>query len=254
VTGQHDTETVLLTVEILLGEVSIRHRIAHQNNGIALVDNLDRLVVASNDGEDVVIHHKIGGTGLMALRHSHNRGAIELTIVAHVVQLVLSTLALDALTESADSLLGANDGGGLAASSSLNVGDELKQLVLVISASSGEVRHAAKLISGSALPKIVNIIQHLLTEGVSDLLDKHIEVNTTGQNAIELLINAHGLHGRGDRGLAHAAEALTTDSLSAIGNLRNDEQLAVLNEEQVLVAFGNIAEVNESVEIFILFC
>ena len=124
-TGKNDTHAVFLTVEILLSEVGIRGRVAHENNRIALVNNLNGLVVTGDNGEDIVLQDKIGRADLMTLRGYNNGSSVELTSVTEVVKVRLETFALNRGDEVADSLLSANDCGRLAARSSLNMGDEV---------------------------------------------------------------------------------------------------------------------------------
>ena len=63
----------------------------HQNNGVALVHALDGLVIASNNGQDIVIQSKLGRTNLVTLRGNHDRSSVELAIVAQVVDCLLYT-------------------------------------------------------------------------------------------------------------------------------------------------------------------
>nr|DAG45563.1 MAG TPA: hypothetical protein [Bacteriophage sp.] len=47
---------------------------------------------------------------------------------------------------------------------------------------------------------------------------------------------------------------MPTDTLSAVSGLSHHEQVVVLNDEQVLIALVDVAEVNHCIEKFILVC
>ena len=187
----------------------------------------------------------------MTLGNSNHGGAVELAGVTHVVQVFLSTIGHDSVLQVAQSLLGADDGSSLAASSSFDMSNQVEQLVLVVSASFGEVSNTTHLLGGSASPQSVNIVQQVLTEGLSNLVDEVVEVNTTGQHTVQFLINLDHLQRSGDRGLGASAQSLTTDTLSTVSSLSHDEQVVIFDNEQVLVALSNIAEVDHSVEEFV---
>ena len=183
----------------------------------------------------------------MTLRHGHHVGAIEPASVTDVVQGLLSDVAEGSDVQLADGLLGAHDSGSLAIGSGLHMSDQVEQGILIIG--TGHGIHVAAQISGGGIgPQGVGILQSLLLEGLGNLADEVVEVNLTGQNAVQLLINPHSLEGSGDGDLAGAAQALTADTLSAIGSIGHDEQVAVLNHKDVLVAQSHVAEVNQSVE------
>ena len=86
----------------------------------------------------------------MALRQGNDVGAVELAVEAHIVQIVLGTIALNGRGKVTQSGLGADNGRRLAASSSLNMLNQLKQLGLIIGTGSGEVLDAAEIGRGRA--------------------------------------------------------------------------------------------------------
>ena len=80
-TSQHQPETILLSIEILLRKVRVLSRVAHQHSGIAFVDKLDRLVLAGDNGQHVVVKDELGGIDLVALRGRNNGSTVELAVV-----------------------------------------------------------------------------------------------------------------------------------------------------------------------------
>ena len=56
------------------------------------------------------------------------------------------------------------------------------------------------------------------------------------------------MHGGLDRSLGHAAEALTTNALSARSDSVDNEQIGIFHNEHILVAKSDIAKVHELVE------
>ena len=187
----------------------------------------------------------------MTLRERNDRIAIELTIVTHGVKVALGLDALDGRSQIAQSLLSAEDSSGLTTSSGLGMRDHIEQSVFVVSAGGREKYSATKVIGGSSAPQAIDIVEQLLTEGLRDLLDEDVEVDLTGQDAVEFLIDANHLERGRDRGLRDPAETLTTNRLSAVSSLRNDEQIAVFDRKDIAVAQSDIPEVDQSIEILI---
>lgn len=115
----------------------------------------------------------------MTLRSHDNRSAVELAVVAKVVQVTLGVSTLNGRSQITDSLLGADDSCGLAIGSSLNMSNQVKQLFLVIRTRSREVSNTAEVVGSSSAPQGVDIVQKLLTEGLGNLADERVEINTT---------------------------------------------------------------------------
>ena len=115
----------------------------------------------------------------MTLRSHDNRSAVELAVVAKVVQVTLGVRTLNGRSQITDSLLGADDSCGLAIGSSLNMSNQVKQLFLVIRTRSREVSNTAEVVGSSSAPQGVDIVQKLLTEGLGNLADERVEINTT---------------------------------------------------------------------------
>lgn len=67
-----------------MSQVAVLHGIAHQNQGVTLTNYLDGLVVASDDGQDIIIHLELGGAQLVALRSSNDVGAEELADILYI--------------------------------------------------------------------------------------------------------------------------------------------------------------------------
>ena len=187
----------------------------------------------------------------MTLRSHDNRSTVELAVVAKVVQVALGIRTLNGRSQITDSLLGANNSCRLAIGSSLNMGNQVKQLFLVIRTRSREVSNTAKVVGSSSAPQGVDIVQKLLTERLSNLADERVEINTTRKDAVELFVNLHNLQRGRNRNFADATQTLTANALRTICSFRHDKEIAVFNLEKVLVAFGNIAEINQSIEILI---
>ena len=78
--GGHNAQTGLLSVEILLSQVSIVDGVAHDDQRIALGDELDRTLIGSNDSQHVIRHNEVSGVDLVPLRNSDNRIPIELAV------------------------------------------------------------------------------------------------------------------------------------------------------------------------------
>src|SRR5699024_8635197 len=105
--------------------------------------------------------------------------------------------------------------------SSLNMSDQVKQCILVVCTGSREVSSATEIVGSSSAPQSINIVQQLLAERLSNLVDEVVEVNLTGQNTVQFLINTHNLEGSGNRGLADPAQSLTTNTLSTVSSIGN---------------------------------
>ena len=89
----------------------------------------------------------------MALRSHDNRSTVELAVVAKVVQVALGIRALNGRSQIADSLLGADNSCGLAVGSSLNMGNQVKQLFLIIRACGREVSNTTEVVRSSGAPQ-----------------------------------------------------------------------------------------------------
>ena len=131
------------------------------------------------------------------------------------------------------------------------MGNQVKQLFLIIRACGREVSNTTEVVSSSGAPQGVDIVQKLLTERLGNLADKRVEINTTRKDAVELFVNFHNLQRGRNGNFADAAQTLTANALRAICSLGHDKEIAVFNLENVLVTLGDIAEINQSVEILI---
>ena len=80
IASQNKASASTNAVEVLLGQISILDRIAHNNQGIALVDELDRTLVGSNNRQHVVIEHEFGSAELVTLGQSDAVSSVELAI------------------------------------------------------------------------------------------------------------------------------------------------------------------------------
>ena len=120
----------------------------------------------------------------MALGSDDHRRAVELPVIAHVVQVALGLGALDRGSQVPNGFLGADDGSGLAVGGGLDVRNQLQELILVIGPGGREVGSAAKVIGGSGAPQSVNIVQQLLAEGLGHLVDEGVEVHTASPNRL----------------------------------------------------------------------
>ena len=78
-----------------------------------------------------------------------------------------------------------------------------------------------------------------------------VKVYTTSQHTVELFVDTNHLHRGWDGYFGGTAQSLTSDTLSTVCGVVNDEQVAVLDDKDILVALGEISEVNKSVEEFI---
>lgn len=154
----------------------------------------------------------------MTLRERNNGRAIEVGIVALVIEVFLAIVALDGRSKIADSLLGAYEGSGLATSGSLNMSDEVKESVLVIGAGSVDIIRRTELGGGGSAPQSIDLIIDLLTEGLRNLADKSVEVNAAGKDAVELFVNLNSLQGGGNGNFGLTSDALTTDALGALSS------------------------------------
>ena len=189
-----------------------------------------------------------GQTGFEALRDSNAGSTIELAIVTPVVELLFRTVALDGLDQITQSGLGADDGSLLTAGSGLDHLDELQERGGAVAASGRVKVLTTKLSLGSIHPQSVDVTKNLLRKGIRHIGDHLIEINATGQNTIQLLVNTHIVHTSRNGSLSHARQTLAPNRLSAISTNSNGIQIAILHSEHGLVALGHIAEVNKAVE------
>ena len=252
-TGKNDAETPLLSNKVFLSKVSIVGRITGDNESVALINDLDRLVVTSDNGQNIVVHNELGAANLVALRNSDARSAVEGAVVAHSMKLVLSGVALNGFLEVSKSLLGANNSGSLATGSSLNMGDEGQKSVLVIRTGDREVNNSAHLLGSSRNPEVVDIIEKSLLNRLRNASNKLVEVYATRKNAVEFLIDSDALSGGSDSGLSAAAESLSTDTLSTVRNVGHLKENGIFDNEYILVTFSDVTEFYECIEKFILF-
>ena len=79
--GNQETHAVLLAVQVLLGQIHVVERIAHMHKAFALAYNLDGLLIAGDDGQDVVIHQEAGAANGMTLRDGNARGSKPFSVV-----------------------------------------------------------------------------------------------------------------------------------------------------------------------------
>ena len=82
VAGQDDAAAIALTIQVLLGQILILQRIAGDHDRVALADNLQGLLFASDHGDDLVAEQEVVGANLVALRQSEDGGTIELAIIS----------------------------------------------------------------------------------------------------------------------------------------------------------------------------
>lgn len=81
VAGSHDASAPSVGVHIFLRQVGIGGGIVHDDQRIALIDELDRLLVARDDGDNIVRESELSGASLVELRRYENRGAVELSVI-----------------------------------------------------------------------------------------------------------------------------------------------------------------------------
>ena len=133
------------------------------------------------------------------------------------------------------------------------MGDQLKQLVLIVSAG-GEVSVAAEIGRARIAPQSINVVQQLLAEGLGNLRNETVEVHLTRQHTVQLFVDLNHLELGVDGRFGHAAQTLTANRLSAVRSVSHvEQQVAIFDLEQILVAQRDIAEVHQRVEIFILY-
>ena len=252
-TGKHNTETPLLSVEVFLSKVGIVGGITGDNKGVALVNYLNGLVITGNDGQNIVVHNELGAADLVALRDSDAGSAVEGTIEAHGVKLVLSGVALDGFLEVPESLLGTNDSSSLATGGSLNMRDEGQKSVLIIRTGNGEVNNSAHLLGSSRNPEVVDVVEESLLNRLGNASNKLVEVYATRKNAVEFLIDSDALSGGSDSGLSAPAESLSADTLSTVRDVGHLKESGILDNEYILIALGDVTKFYECIEKFILF-
>ena len=129
----------------------------------------------------------------MTLGSHNDRSAIELTGVTHVVQVFLRFVTQRSDIQIADCLLSADNSSSLATGSSLNMSNQVEQFVLIVCTSGGEVGHATEVLCRCIAPQSIHIVEQLLTEGLSHLVDKVVKVNTTRKHTVEFFVNLHNL-------------------------------------------------------------
>ena len=87
------TNTVLLTVHIILSEILIVKIRAKVNERIALYNKLDRLGGTSNNGQYIIIEQEVRSASLMTLRNLYGISATELTVITDIIHIILSGIS-----------------------------------------------------------------------------------------------------------------------------------------------------------------
>ena len=124
-TSQNNTHSVFLTVQVFLSEVCVAHRVTHENNRTSFIYDFNRLIITSDDSDNIVIEYELSRTYFMALRSSYYRSSIELTIISHIVEIVFSTIILDGSFQFTQCFLCSDDCSLLSISSCLYVRDQV---------------------------------------------------------------------------------------------------------------------------------
>ena len=187
----------------------------------------------------------------MTLRSGNNRSAEEGADITQIMPLFLGIVGHNRFLQGTQSLLSANNSSLLPTGRSFNMSNQIQKSILIIAARGGEVGSTTQLISSSISPQGVHIVQQLLLKGLCYLVDKVVEINTTRQNTIHLLIDTNSLQSGRDSGLSGAAQALTPDTLSTIGSFGNNKHTVILNDEDRGVALGNVTHFSQSIEVLI---
>ena len=130
--SKDDAHAVLLAIQVFLRQVTVGGRLAHDNNGVTFVHALDGLVVTGDNGQHIVCQHEVGRADLMTLGSHNDRSAIELTGVAHVVQVFFRLVTQRSDIQIADCLLGADNSSSLATGSGLNMINQVEQIDLIV--------------------------------------------------------------------------------------------------------------------------
>ena len=188
----------------------------------------------------------------MALRDNNHRSAKEGAINAKLVQLLLRRIRLDRLLKLSHSLLSTDNGCGLAVRSSFNVLNKIKQRIFAVSTSSRIVLNTAEIGCCYVIPNAINILKNSLAEGLAHLLDQLVEISLTSENTAKFLIKSDCLYSSRNTNGSLPADSLSADTLSTLGNLVNDKQVAVLDNELVHIALREVTIVNNSVEEIVL--
>nr|DAO54338.1 MAG TPA: hypothetical protein [Caudoviricetes sp.] len=227
--------------QVILAQVSIVHGVAHQHGNTALGNALHRLGVASDNIQHVVRQDKVGRANLVALLHGDQVSSCQFAHVAHCVNIALGLISHNSSSDLAQSLLGANNGGGLAGRS-LNMGNQVQHLILVKGAG---LHVGGAQAADQAIESGISSVQIILGKAAANHLNHVVKVNTTSQNTVQLLVNLNSLQLGMQGNILASFNALTADALGALGNVSNSKQAILGGMENVFVTQSLVAVLNK---------
>ena len=240
---------VLLHIEEFLSQVSVVLGIAGDNDSVALVDELDRLLATGIHINPVVVQNELRSAGLVCVREGNHRSTVESAIVPTGVLVGLSGLCTSGNSINSDlaqSIASAVYDCGQTGVS-LNMIDQFKQFLLGVGTGSIDVLSAEISLAETA-QYVENIGIDAVVHGAGYAIDQLVEIDAARQNAAQFLKDANtlvsGSHGEG----ALAGNALTAQTLRTVGNLRYEEQRAIGNNKFVLITETGVAIINQCLE------
>ena len=203
--------------------------------------------------QNIIREDKVGSTNSMTVGQSKGVVAEEFAVIPHIIQIGLRIGTLNRRSQITQSLSCTKDNRELTGSS-LDVSRNIQHSILTISTGGGEVGSTTHTVSAGSntTPASINVVQNLLTIGLTNTIDKVVEVNTTSQQSTQRLVNTDaaqlGLDGLG----GSTTQSLTTQATDTGSNSSNLIPVHIIHGKGRLVASRDITHLNKLIEEVVL--